>query len=115
MISKYRGKSFKKLPPTPLRELKAIFSPKPKGFVSRKLPTSKEAVGRTDNANIKIRKADQVSASFSMRARRQSVRIKPNRFIRDNPDKSKSIMHRRSFFIVYIGRADFLFSVNIGI
>ena len=39
------------------------------GIVTRKLPTSEEALKRTDGANIKIRKSDQVTASFAMRAR----------------------------------------------
>ena len=44
-------------------------SPNGTGIVTRKLPTSEEALKRTDGANIKIRKADQVSASFALRAR----------------------------------------------
>ena len=44
-------------------------SPKGTGVVTRKLPTSEEALKRTDGANIKIRKSDQVTTSFAMRAR----------------------------------------------
>ena len=39
----------------------------------------------------------------------------PNRLIKVDPDNSKSIMHRRSFFIVFSSQADFLFFINIGI
>ena len=48
---------------------RSVLSPKGTGVVTRKLPTSEEALKRTDGANIKIRKSDQVTASFAMRAR----------------------------------------------
>jgi hypothetical protein len=44
-------------------------SPKGTGIVTRKLPTSEEALKRTDGVNIKIQKSDQVTTSFAMRAR----------------------------------------------
>ena len=48
---------------------RSVLSPKGTGVVTRKLPTSEEALQRTDGANIEIRKSDQVTASFAMRAR----------------------------------------------
>ena len=53
-----------------MRINESVLPPKDKGFVGRKLPTRDEAVGGTDNGNIKIRNADKVSPSFAMRARR---------------------------------------------
>ena len=44
-------------------------SPKGTGIVTRKLPTSEEALKRTDGVNIKIQKSDQATTSFAMRAR----------------------------------------------
>lgn len=69
-MSKYRDKQVKKAGINTISRVESDLSSKAKSFVGRKLPTHEEAVGRTDNANIKTRKADQVSASFALRARR---------------------------------------------
>ena len=67
MISKYRDK---KGAAGAMGINESDLPSKAKGFVGRKLTTRDQAVARTDNGNIKIRKADKVSASFAMRARR---------------------------------------------
>ena len=68
-MSKYRDKKVQKDATNALDSDDGDLSSKDKGFGGRKLPNREEAIGRTDNANIKIRKADQVSASFAIRAR----------------------------------------------
>ena len=67
MISKYRDKIGAA---GAMRINESDLPPKTKGFIGRKLPIRDEAVGRTDNGNIKIRNADKVSASFAKKARR---------------------------------------------
>ncbi len=73
-MSKYRDKRVQKGAVGAMGINESDLPSKDKGFVGLKLPTRDEAVGRTDNANIKIRKADQVSASFAIRARRAKDR-----------------------------------------
>ena len=68
-MSKYRNKQVKKGAADAIGTVESDLSSKDKGFGRHKLPNREEAVARTDNANIKIRKADQVSASFAIRAR----------------------------------------------
>ena len=72
-MSKYRDKKVLK---NAVGTRECDFPPKAKGVSGRKLPTHEEAVRRTDNTNIKIRKVDQVSASFAMRARRAKLTVK---------------------------------------
>ena len=79
MMSKYRDKKIQKGSTGTMETGKSALSSKANGFISRKLPTREEALGRTDNANIRIRKADQVSASFALRARRAKDKDKKHR------------------------------------
>ena len=68
-MSKFRNKKVQKGAADAFERGESDLSYKDRGFGGRKLPNREEAIGRTDKANIKIRKADQVSASFAMRAR----------------------------------------------
>ena len=74
-MSKYRDKKVQKGAADALERDESDLSSKIKGFGGRKLPNREEAIGRTDNVNIKIRKADQVSASFAIRARQAKDKL----------------------------------------
>ena len=69
MMSKYRDKWIQKGAAWGLERGEIDLYSKDTGFDGRKLPNREEAIGRMDNANIKIHRTDQVSASFAMRAR----------------------------------------------
>ena len=74
-MRKYRDKKVQKSAANALERGDGDLSSKDRGFGGRKLPNREEALGRTDNANIKIRKADQVSASFAIRARQAKHKL----------------------------------------